>query len=120
MFNQCCVHSPKTMMKDVHMIIPKPIMSMAEIDFEISIREFCRKTDGRSKCVEYLRQIDLLASNRRCRKCNKNMKLRNEPKRVTTDMERWVCSSCKTSLSIRDGSIFQVRTSFSNFLIDRL
>ena len=120
MFNQCRVLSLKTMMKDAHMIIQQPRMSVTEIQFEISIREFCRKIDGRSKCVEYLRQIGLLASNRRCRKCERNMKKKNEPERVTTDMERWVCSSCKTSLSIRDGSIFQVRKSFSNFLIDRI
>ena len=102
MFNQCCVHCPKTTMKDTYTIIAWVRMSMAEIHLEISIREFCRKNDGRSKCVEYLRQIGLLASNRRCRKCEGNMKLRNEPKRVTTDMELWVCSSCKTSISIRD------------------
>lgn len=73
-----------------------------------SVIDFCKKINNRQDCVKVLRQLSLLGKTKTCKKCHRSMKLKTEAEHVTSDCEKWVCSRCKTSLSIRDGSVFKV------------
>jgi len=83
-------------------------MANSAVDFSGSVLDFCKKVNNRRECIQFLRQLGLLAPTKRCNNCDRLMKLKPQAEYVTKDLEKWVCSRCKTSLSIRDGSVFKV------------
>ena len=80
-----------------------------------SILEFTDKVRDKEKCIAHLQQLGLLATGKTCKKCQRPMTLITKSVRVTSDLKQWICTKCKTSLSIRDGSIFKVK--YSNFIV---
>lgn len=74
----------------------------------MSILEFIGKVTDIAECVQFLRQCGLLLKQASCTKCLYNMTLTKKGMHVTHDGEQWQCYKCRTSLSIRHGSIFKV------------
>ena len=75
---------------------------------EVSVIEFCKVICTTEMCIKYLRQHNLVCNSKNCHKCYNPMQLEQKPLYVTSDGQQWVCHKCRTSASIRNGSIFQV------------
>ena len=73
-----------------------------------SVVHFIGKIHAIDKCIEFLRSHGILTSTQICTKCKSQMSIHKTSTRVTRDQEQWKCHCCKTSLSIRHGSIFKV------------
>ena len=59
----------------------------------------------------YLKSQGLLAVNRQCKRCFRDMNLISVDVKKTKDKELFKCHKCNTTLIIRDGSIFKVSIS---------
>lgn len=73
----------------------------------MSIFDIVTQIADTENCINFLRQIKLLANDQSCNKCNLPMTVQSKPSRVTHDLQQWVCHKCRTSLSIRHRSIFK-------------
>jgi len=76
-----------------------------------AMRAFVSKTtDIVQACILYMRELKLIHNDLLCKKWKNPMKLASKPISVTQDKELWICHKCKTSASIREDSIFKVKS----------
>lgn len=73
----------------------------------MSIFNFCENTKTTEKCLEFLRENGMIKNSMDCEQCHKRMLLHHTAS--TKDRQRWNCSTCKSTKSVRDASLFQVR-----------
>lgn len=83
-------------------------MATACCDDEVNMTIFdiMEKIALPGQCIAFLRSNNLLLKGRSCDKCHNRMSLHKTV--AVADGQRWNCTSCKTTKSIRDGSVFYV------------
>lgn len=72
------------------------------------IFEFMDRINTTDKCIQYLRDLGILPSCMKCVKCDIPMILGKVKSKVTSDQERFQCTKCKSTSSIRKGTFMQV------------
>ena len=79
------------------------------------IFELYNEIESREECISYLRSHSLLRQTANCKKCHKKMQLVTRPASQSQDLEGYKCNACNTTLTIRDGSIFKVSNTVSQY-----
>ena len=76
-----------------------------------SIFDISRQVSSSRSTIEYLRSLGMLVDSLKCKKCEWDMVLETVAKKQSSDCQRWKCTNrkCRTTCSIRNGSIFQVK-----------
>lgn len=75
---------------------------------QMSVIEFCNLISTTEECIKFLREYNLIAKDVNCIRCSNSMSLVDKPLYVTRDGQQWACHKCRTTLTIRKNSVFEV------------
>ena len=83
-------------------------LMMAKASDAVFVTDICHAIRDTKSCIDFMRQKKLIQESMTCERCRVRMVLVERSEKTTKDLEAWKCTKCKSTTSIRAGTVFYV------------